>query len=86
MQESAQELRLDPATLCARLAAWRSLEGDDEPSGNIEDKEAIESFVDSLFTVCTVDHAVYQPLSLRARTEGCASDVPTTTQVSWPRP
>ena len=61
LQEAAQALRTEPAVLCARLAAWRSSAEDREPSGDIEAKDAIESFVDSVFTVYTLDNASYRP-------------------------
>ena len=74
LQESAQQLLSDPAALYERLAAWRSLEGDDEPNGNIEDKEAIESFVDAVFTVYTTDNASYRPLPAREDKGRVAND------------
>ena len=65
LQQAALPLRVDAATLCARLAAWRSSEEDRESCGDVENKEAIECFVDSCFTVFTVDDATYHPLPLR---------------------
>ena len=65
LQQAALPLRVDAAILCARLAAWRSSEEDRESCGDVENKEAIECFVDSCFTVFTVDDATYHPLPLR---------------------
>ena len=65
LQRAAQPLRLDPATLCARLDAWRTAPEDREPFGDVETKDAIECFVDSCFTVFTVDNATYHPLTAR---------------------
>ena len=69
VQSAAQALRVDPAALYARLASWRAKGCDDdaEPSAEcacaaLEDQEAIEHFVDSLFTVFTVDNSSYLPL------------------------
>ena len=69
VQSAAQALRADPAALYARLASWRAKGCDDdaEPSAEcacaaLEDQEAIEHFVDSLFTVFTVDNSSYLPL------------------------
>lgn len=64
LQDAARRLRTDPSTLCARLAAWRSSEDDVGSCGDLEDKDAIETFVDGVFTVCTFDNAAYQKLPL----------------------
>ena len=55
-----------PATLCAHLAAWRSSDEDRDACGDMQSKEAIECFVDSYFTVFTVDNLSYHPLPTRA--------------------
>ena len=74
LQEAAQRLRDDPATLFARLSSWRWSDADREPFGDIEDKDGIECFVDGVFTVCTVDNATYQPLPLRPSAEMSSED------------
>ena len=69
LMEAARPLRAahgHPATLCAHLAAWRSSDEDRDACGDMQSKEAIECFVDSYFTVFTVDNLSYHPLPTRA--------------------
>ena len=66
LQEAAQGLRTSPATLCTRLAAWRASARDRSPCGDVEDKEAIEAFVDGVFTVATLDNTTYSSLPARS--------------------
>ena len=68
LQQAAQPLRVPPATLHARLDAWRASGEDREPFGEVDFKDAIECFVDSSFTVFTVDHTTYHPMPLRPPT------------------
>ena len=81
LQDAALGLRTShPAKLRARLDAWRWSERDRNAYGDMEDKDAIEAFVDGSFTVCTVDNMVYQALPRYlppcAQTCGAAAGVP----------
>ena len=68
LMEAARALRAahgGPAALCAHLAAWRASDEDRDACGDIQSKDAIECFVDSYFTVFTVDNLRYHPLPAR---------------------
>ena len=68
LMEAARALRAahgGAAALCAHLAAWRSSGEERDACGDIQSKDAIECFVDSYFTVFTVDNLRYHPLHSR---------------------
>ena len=65
LQNTAQALRNPPTAVCsAWLAAWRSSDEDRSAAGTPGDeKDAIESYADSFFTLFTFDNHTYRACS-----------------------